>query len=159
MIRQGHRSGTPFPEQQACRFEVCRQGQPPLCQPFESLPISFGARSLRKLEASLGVLAALFWITGHDRRPAVPKRTTRLVGTERHPVMREFTALTFECAYCAAVQVTMSPLHFLQGGPLIRSPVMTSTVNINATTRRYSKIVKKNPISTYKLSIVQLTTE
>ena len=27
------------------------------------------------------------------------------------------------------------PLHFLQVGPLIRSPVMTSTVNINPITR------------------------
>jgi hypothetical protein len=32
----------------------------------------------------------------------------RLVGTERHPVMRELTALTFECARCAAVHVTMA---------------------------------------------------
>lgn len=40
---------------------------------------------------------------------------TRLVGAERHPVMRELTALTFECARCAAVQVTMAvPEH--QGG-------------------------------------------
>jgi len=33
---------------------------------------------------------------------------TRLVGAERHPVMRELTALTFECARCAAVHVTMA---------------------------------------------------
>ena len=33
---------------------------------------------------------------------------TRLVGTERHPVMRELTALTFECARCATVHVTMA---------------------------------------------------
>ena len=33
---------------------------------------------------------------------------TRLVGTERHPVMRELTALTFECTRCAAVHVTMA---------------------------------------------------
>ena len=33
---------------------------------------------------------------------------TRLVGTERHPVMRELTVLTFECAHCAAVCVTMA---------------------------------------------------
>ena len=33
---------------------------------------------------------------------------TRLVGTERHPVMRELTVLTFECARCAAVHVTMA---------------------------------------------------
>ena len=40
---------------------------------------------------------------------------TRLVGTERHAVMRELTALTFECARCAAVHVTMA-VHELQGG-------------------------------------------
>ena len=39
----------------------------------------------------------------------------------------------------------VSPLHFLQVGPLIRSPVMTSIVNINPITRRFSKIVNKNP--------------
>lgn len=40
---------------------------------------------------------------------------TRLVGAERHPVMRELTALTFECALCAALHVTMAvPEH--QGG-------------------------------------------
>jgi hypothetical protein len=40
---------------------------------------------------------------------------TRLVGAERHPVMRELTALTFECVLCAALHVTMAvPEH--QGG-------------------------------------------
>ena len=33
---------------------------------------------------------------------------TRLVGAERHPVMRGLTLLTFECARCAAVHVTMA---------------------------------------------------
>ena len=33
---------------------------------------------------------------------------TRLVGAERHPVMCELTVLTFECARCAAVHVTMA---------------------------------------------------
>jgi hypothetical protein len=33
---------------------------------------------------------------------------TRLVGAERHSVMRELTALTFECARCSALSVTMA---------------------------------------------------
>jgi hypothetical protein len=34
--------------------------------------------------------------------------TTRLVGTERHPVMCELTVLTFECERCAEVHVTVA---------------------------------------------------
>ena len=37
---------------------------------------------------------------------------TRLVGAERHHVMSELTALTFECARCGAVHVSMAiPKH------------------------------------------------
>ena len=68
--------------------------------------------------ALIGVMFTVEVITGDLINGPTCKRCsgiTRLVGTERHPVMRELTALTFECARCAAVQVTMAvPEH--QGG-------------------------------------------
>ena len=55
----------PISQQQIRRLIVIGQGHPPLCQPLKSFSACLGSRSKRQLKTLLGVLAALFGVTGH----------------------------------------------------------------------------------------------
>ena len=82
-------------------------------------------------QASPGVLAALFWVTGHDRHPDTPERPYPCTAAQRaHSKVKAVNSRMTGCLSAPTNRVI--PLHFLQIGPSIRSPVMTSTVNIGS---------------------------